>query len=133
MLKHIVLSTMHQAYASQSCVHEHLRVGLDGAGALQIWAGKEMPPLSLVLLPCGPLKEDGADAKLLSCPVRIEVEVEAGGPKAGLVFRIAAKKNPTRTVLGADKAVTLVPLWVLANRAASSAELSGQWKRPGRF
>ena len=96
MLKHIVLSTVHQAYASQSCPQEHLRIGLDGAGALQVWAGKEMPPSSLVFLPCGPLKEDGADNKQLTCPVRIEVEVEAVGPNAGVVFRIAAKKNSTK-------------------------------------
>ena len=46
-----------------------------------------MPPVPLVLLPCGLLEEDGADAMLLSRPVRIEVEVEAGEERTGRAMR----------------------------------------------
>ena len=112
MLATLTAATLYQAYVGRSSAHEDLHVVFD-TGVFTMYARREMKPGALVMLPFGEIIVPGV-ASAGSAPVVLEI-----GGDVGTEFRLRAKNTPKE--LGTnEKAVVLVPFWVLATRPASS-------------
>ena len=117
MVATLTAATLYQAYVSRSSAHEDLHVVFD-KGVFAMYALKEMKAGALLMLPFGDLIEPG-----VACPGSAPVVVEFGDGK-GTEFRLRAKNTPKK--LGTnERAVVLVPFWVLATRQPSSATVVG--------
>ena len=128
MLIHLTMATLYQAYVARSTAHEDLHIIHDQEG-VKLHANKEIKANALALLPFGAL-EEAADKKIAAfAPVAIEIgsgatassqETSAGTSRAE--YRLRAKTTPKRTTGTQDKAVALVPFWVLATKTMSDAD-----------
>ena len=114
MLLTLTTATLYQAYVGRSAAHEDLHVVFD-KGVFAMYARREMKPGALVMLPFGDIL-DPAVAPAGSVPIAIVI-----GGNAVSEMRLRAKNTPKK--LGTnEKAVVLVPFWVLATRPASSTK-----------
>ena len=133
MLTHVVAATLYQAYVARSSAHDDLHV-VCIKGEFQMFATKEMKPGALVLLPFGAL-ETAHDTKAVGAPVVLEIGGEKSGQTTNVLYRIRPKTTPKKQASSQEKAMVLVPFWVLATKpegkavagkAASSKEASSQ-------
>ena len=115
MLSILTAATLYQAYVSRSSAHEDLHVVCD-KGVVMMCATREMKPGALVLLPFGDILDSGL-ASPGSAPVTLEI---CGETTSRVEFRIRSKNTPKRVTGTNEKAVVLVPFWVLATATASS-------------
>ena len=106
MLWTMTMATLYQAYVCRSSAHEDLHVVFD-KGVFTMYARKEMKPGALVMWPFGELIDPGV-ASAGSAPVVMEI-----GGDVKSEFRLRAK-NPPKKLGTNEKAVVLVPFWVLA-------------------
>ena len=133
MLTHVTAATLYQAYVARSSAHEDLHV-LCIKGEVQVFAAKEMKLGTLVLLPFGAL-ESAQDKKAAGVPVVLEIGGEKGGQTTNVLYQIRPKSTPKKPASSQEKAMVLVPFWVLATKpegnvdagkAASSKAASSQ-------
>ena len=114
MVGTLTAATLYQAYVGRSSAHEDLHVVFD-TGVFTMYALKEMKAGALLMLPFGDLIDPGV-ASPGSAPVAVEL---GDKDKTATEFRLRAKSTPKK--LGTnEKAVVLVPFWVLAARPPSS-------------
>ena len=119
MLTHLTAATLYQAYVARSSAHEDLHV-LSIKGEFQLFATKEMKPGALVLLPFGVL-ESARDMKAVGVPVVLEIGGEKGGQTTQVLYQIRPKTTPKKTASSQEKAMVLVPFWVLATKPEGKA------------
>ena len=117
MVATLTAATLFQAFVGRSSAHEDLHVVFD-KGVFTMYALREMKAGALLMLPFGELIDPG-----VASPGSVPVAVQLGDGK-GTEFRLRAKSTPKK--LGTnEKAVVLVPFWVLATREPSEATVVG--------
>ena len=119
MLLHLTASTLYQAYVARSSAHEDLHI-VNNNGVVKLYAQRDMKQGALVLLPFGDVVEPST-ASAGSIPISLEI---GGEEPERADFRIRSKTTPKKTASSQEKAVVLVPFWVLATKPASSQALS---------
>ena len=119
MLKHVVASTLYQSYVARSSAHDDLHV-VSVKGDFHVFATKEMKPGALVLLPFGAL-ESAHDTKAVGVPVVLEIGGEKSGQTTNVLYQIRPKNTPKKQASSQEKAMVLVPFWVLATKPEGKA------------
>ena len=114
MLLHVTAATLYQAYVARSSAHEDLHV-LSIKGEVQLFATKEMKPGVLVLLPFG-LLECAENMKSAGVPVVLEIGGEKSGQATNVQYQIRPQNTQKKVASSQEKAVVLVPFWVLATK-----------------
>ena len=117
MLATLTTATLYQAYVGRSSAHEDLHVVFD-KGAFTMYARREMKLGALMMLPFGDVIDLDV-ASVGSAPVVLQICGDAG-KETSKEFRLRAKNTPKQ--LGTnEKAVVLVPFWVLSKSSAADS------------
>ncbi len=116
MLKHVLIATLYQTYVGRSSLHSDLCIGFHETGGWQIRAARDMAPGALMILPWGNVVDQKAKPPL---PVILEIGNGDGTPQVG-TFWLEAKVSPKKVTRSAERAVAVVPFWILANAATAT-------------
>ena len=123
--KAMVASLVYVLYLKQSEQDLHIVEVPKGAnprlgGGLEIYVRRDYDPYTFALLPYNSAvhSEEASDTSPLELVLAPEEE------PVTCPFSLKPKVTPKQFALGAEKAVVLVPFWVLANNVAAGAEPS---------
>jgi len=117
MLQKLTEATLYQAYVGRSCAHDDLLIVKEPSVAIKVLAQKEMKAGTLLLLPFGAVDDGLGPSRHGAAPIAVSVAA-AGGPSTK-EFRVRGKATPTKVSDNQEKAVAMVPFWLLAQRPLS--------------